>query len=161
MTTIPHLIEDDVVRLEATLRDLLAKSSAAAAVITDRAGFVIALQGKHQGLDTTTLGALSANTFAASAAIAGMIGEPNFSSLYQEGSRFSLLINSLTDAALLVIIFDAKTNGGAVKYFAGIASKVLAAHLHTAVERAPGAGLDFATLNVADPSEIFRRKPVA
>lgn len=155
---IPSLTVEDIARLEGTLRDFLQRSSAHSAIVTDTAGFVLARQGAVEKLDTTTLGALSANSYAASAAMAGMIGEPLFSSLYQEGSKQSLLINALGDSALLVAVFDAKVSGGAVKYYAAIAGRVLVAHIRAAAERSPNESLDLATLNVADTEVFFRRK---
>jgi hypothetical protein len=45
-----------------------------------------------------------------------------------------------------------------VKYFAAPATKRIAVQLQIAKERAPGASLDLSELNLADPSEVFKRK---
>jgi hypothetical protein len=45
-----------------------------------------------------------------------------------------------------------------VKYFAIPAVKRIAVQLQIAQERDPGAGLDLSELNLADPSEVFKRK---
>lgn len=155
--SLPQLQSEDVLRLDTALRDLIDRTSATAALMLDRAGFRIACQGRTDGLDITTLGALSANTYAASAAMAGLLGDPAFSSVYQEGRTCSLLIQAVDECALLVVLFAAGS-GGAVKYFSGITSKTLTSHLQTASHRAPEATLDLAVLNVADTTEIFRRK---
>ena len=159
MSALPQLVGEDVNRLESTLRNLVERTAATVGFVTDSAGFVIARHARSGDLDTMTLGALCANTYAASAAMAGLIGETTFSSVYQEGKKSNLLISALGDAALLVVLFEVGVSGDSVKYYASIAVNVLAAHLRTATYRAPLARIDLATLNVADPSELFRRKP--
>jgi hypothetical protein len=47
---------------------------------------------------------------------------------------------------------------GAVKYFAAPAVKRIAVQLQIAQERAPGTGFDLSEMNLADPSELFKRK---
>jgi hypothetical protein len=56
------------------------------------------------------------------------------------------------------VIFKAHLSVGAVKYFAGPASQAIARQLVKAQERDPAGGLDLSILNVADPSEFFKRK---
>lgn len=158
MTAFPQLIDRDLDQIEAILGSLLQRAEAKAAMVTDIAGFVVASSGLTDELDLTTLGALSANTYAASAAMAGMIGEPDFGSLYQQGAENSLLIHALGQNALLTVVFDKTVKGGAVKHYATIAVKVLTTHLTLAAERAKGQTVDLASLNVADVNEIFRRK---
>ncbi len=157
MEAFPQLISRDLDQIEAILGSLLKRAEAKAAMVTDIAGFVVASSGETDHLDLATLGALSANTYAASAAMAGMIGEPDFASLYQQGSENSLLIHALGQSALLTVVFDKTVEGGAVKHFATIAVRVLSTHLTLAAERAKGQSVDFASLNVADVNEIFRR----
>jgi len=69
MSALPRLIEEDIQRLDTSLLELLRQTNASVALVTDRAGFVIACQGETKDIDTVTLGALGANTYAASAAI--------------------------------------------------------------------------------------------
>ena len=47
---------------------------------------------------------------------------------------------------------------GAVKYFATPAAVKIADQLKIAAARDPGAGLDLSVLNLADPSEFFKKK---
>jgi len=62
------------------------------------------------------------------------------------------------DNCLLAVIFKATVSVGVVKYFASPAAKRIAAQLQVAQERDPAGGLDLSVLNLADPSEVFRRK---
>jgi hypothetical protein len=59
---------------------------------------------------------------------------------------------------MLVAIFKASVSVGAVKYFAMPAAQHIALQLKIAQERDPGAGLDLSELNLADTSEVFKRK---
>jgi predicted regulator of Ras-like GTPase activity (Roadblock/LC7/MglB family) len=158
MANLPQLIEEDIARLEGELRELVEKSDATTALIIDKAGFLIASQGDTQQFDLTTIAALASGAYMANQTIASLVQEPNFNSIYHQGERFSLLVMSVDDNSLLTVIFKAQVGVGAVKYFAGPAVKHMAVQLQIARERNPGLGLDLSVLNLADPSEVFKRR---
>jgi len=158
MFTLPQLIEEDIQRLDSILHDLLVKSEASTAVTIDKGGFVVTQKGDYEHFDITTLSALGAASFTATQAIANLIGESNFSSIYQQGESFSLLINNIDAHCLMVVIFKAHISVGAVKYYAANAIYQIAEQLRKARERAPESGLDLSMLNLEDTTEIFRRK---
>jgi len=56
------------------------------------------------------------------------------------------------------VIFQANLSVGAVKYFATPAAQKIAKQLKTALERDPREGVDLSMLNMADPSQVFKRK---
>ncbi|MEW6161451.1 MAG: hypothetical protein AB1813_28815 [Verrucomicrobiota bacterium] len=161
MATLPHLNEEDQERIQSALGDFLAKSEAEIALVTAEGGYVLFQASTFRpGLDETSLGALASNAFAASQMIAGMIGEPNFNSLYQQGEKFSLLVQTIDrDNNCLVVVFPAHISVGAVKYYAVMATQAIAEQLARARQRAPGAGIDPAMLNLQNPSEIFQKRP--
>ena len=158
MATLPQLIEEDIERLDGELRDLLEKSDATAALIIDQGGFLIASQGDGRQFDLTTIAALASGAYLANQTIAGLVHETSFNSTYQQGERFSMLVISVDGNCMLVIIFKAQVSVGAVKYFAEPAVKRIALQFQIAQDRDPGAGLDLSELNLADPSEVFKRK---
>ena len=90
--------------------------------------------------------------------IANLVHETTFNSTYQQGEKFSMFAMCVDENCLLVAIFKAHLSVGAVKYFAVPAVKRIAVQLQIAQERDPGAGLDLSELNLADPSEVFKRK---
>ena len=108
--------------------------------------------------DVMTLSALSAASFAATESIAGLVGESNFSSVYQQGEKNSLLVVNVDQHSLMAIIFRANLSVGAVKYFAGDTIKRIAGQLETAQRRNPEGGLDLSELNMADPTPLFKMK---
>ena len=158
MATLPQLIEEDLERLGGELRELLEKSDATTALIIDKGGFLITSQGDARQFDLTTIAALASGAYLANQTIANLVHETTFNSTYQQGEKFSMFVICVDDNCLLVIIFQAQVSVGAVKYFAIPAVDRIAAQLQIAQERDPGAGVDLSELNLADPSEMFKRK---
>ena len=156
MPSLPQLIDEDVQQIGGALHDLLAKSNATAALLAAEGGFLVLQQGDTSQFDSTTLGALAANAFSATQAIATVLNESSFATVYQQGLNFSILIGLINRQHMLIIIFPASTSVGAVKYFAAFTIQTIAAQLTKARERAPDKGFDLAMLNLADSSEVFR-----
>lgn len=158
MPTLPQLIEEDVRVLDAALDDFIAKSEATSALILDKGGFVIGQRGDVNSFDTTTLGALAAAAFAATQGIAGLVQEATFSSVYQQGENFSILVSNIDEHCLLVVIFRAQISVGAVKYYAVNVISQVGQQLEVAHHRAPGEGLDLSVMNLADSAGFFQKK---
>jgi predicted regulator of Ras-like GTPase activity (Roadblock/LC7/MglB family) len=158
MPTLPQLIEEDINELNSALDDLLLKSDGTTAFVIDKGGFVITQCGQQADFDVMTLAALSAASFAATESIASLVREKNFSSVYQQGDNYSLLVLNVDDHCLLTVIFKANLSVGAIKYFAIDVIRRIAMQLQVAEHRDPGAGLDLSMLNMADPTPLFRRK---
>jgi len=158
MATLPQLIEDDMVRVDAVLRDFLAQTDAIAALLIDKGGFLIAHQGEAGEMDFTTIAALASGAFMANQTIAALVQEKDFNSMYQQGETFSLFVINVDENCLLVVIFKSQTGIGVVKYFAASATVSIARQLAIAAERAPGLGFDLSELNLANPQELFRKK---
>jgi len=132
MATLPQLIEEDIARLDAELRELLERSDATTALIIDKGGFLITSQGDAQQFDLTTVAALASGAFMANQTIAGLVHETNFNSIYQQGEQFSMLVTCVDENCLLLVVFKAQVSVGAVKYFAAPAVKRIALQLQIA-----------------------------
>ena len=158
MGTLPQLIEEDIAQIGAALQDLLKKSEASTAFIADKGGFLITSQGNQEDFDLTSIAALASGAFMASQSIAGMVNEPGFNSTYQQGENFSIYIQDVDEHCLLLVLFPASVGVGAVKYFSSAAVHGVAKQMQVAHERDPSGGLDLSVLNVADPSEFFKRR---
>jgi predicted regulator of Ras-like GTPase activity (Roadblock/LC7/MglB family) len=157
MVTLPQLIEEDVQQLDSVLDELLEKTDATTALIIDKGGFLIAHQGDSRQFDLTTIAALASGAYMANQTIANLIHEPNFNSVYQQGDKYSMFVMCVDEFCLLTVIFKAQLSVGAVKYFAGPATLRVAQQLVVAQERNPSGGLDLSVLNLADPSEVFKK----
>ena len=158
MATLPQLLEEDIQRLDDLLRELLEKTDATTALIIDKGGFLITSAGDARQFDLTTIAALASGAFMANQTIANLVHETNFNSVYQQGEKFSMFVICVGEECMLVVIFKATVSVGVVKYFAAPAAERIAAQLQLAQERDPGAGLDLSVLNLADPSEVFKKK---
>ena len=161
MPTLPELIEEDISELNSALQELLIKSDAGCALVIDKGGFVITQCGRSEEVDCMTLAALSAASFAATESIAGLVGEQNFSSVYQQGDHVSILVMDVDEYCLITIIFKATLSVGAIRYYASDTIKRVTTQLKAAHERAPQGGLDLSMLNMADPSIVFKKKRAA
>lgn len=158
MATLPQLVEEDIQRLEEELRLLLEKSDATTALIIDKGGFLISSQGDSRKFDLTTIAALASGAYMANQTIANLIHETNFNSVYQQGEKFSMFAVNVDEFCLLVVIFKATVSVGLVKYYSAPAAQQVARQLQVAQERDPAGGLDLSMLNLADASEMFKRK---
>lgn len=158
MGTLPQLIEEDIAQIDAALRELLKKSEASTAFIADKGGFLITSQGNQEDFDLTSIAALASGAFMASQSIAGMVNESGFDSTYQQGENFNIYIQNVDEQCLLLVLFPSGVGVGAVKYFASAAVHGVASQMQVAQERDPSGGLDLSVLNVADPSEFFKRR---
>jgi hypothetical protein len=69
-----------------------------------------------------------------------------------------MFVLDVDEHAMLVVIFKASVSVGVVKYYAIPASERIAEQIKAAHERDPDSGLDLSVLNVADPSDFFRKK---
>jgi predicted regulator of Ras-like GTPase activity (Roadblock/LC7/MglB family) len=158
MPSTPQLLEEDVQEINGALTELLANSQASAALVAAEGGFVIFAQGETAEFNKEILGALAANAFSATQAMANVLDETSFGTVYQQGRQRSLLISQVNRQHTLIVVFPASTSVGAVKYFAAFTVRTISAQLARAKERAPEEGLDLALLNMADATEIFRSK---
>jgi predicted regulator of Ras-like GTPase activity (Roadblock/LC7/MglB family) len=158
MQGLPPLIAEDIQVLDKALDDLLRRSEATAALIIDKGGPLIDQRGAVGSFDTTTISALAAGSFCATQAIAGLLGESDFASIYQQGKHHSLLFCNVDDNVLLIVIFRADISVGIVKYYATATLEQVAYQLRLAQERSPQASIDLVSMNVLDVSNIFRKE---
>jgi predicted regulator of Ras-like GTPase activity (Roadblock/LC7/MglB family) len=158
MLNLPQLIEEDILCFHSALDELLAKTDATAGLLIDKGGPLIAVRGQARELNCITIAALAAGCFTSTQAIAGLLGETTFTSVYQQGERHSLLIENIDENLLLLVIFRASLSAGAVKYFARRTIKKVADQLQLAWKRSPDASMDLVSLNLIDTASVFRKK---
>ena len=157
MATLPQLIEEDIKKFNEILSEFVNSTDTAVALLIDKGGFLITHEGEAGEFDLTTISALASGAFMANQTIAGLVKEPNFNSIYQQGDHFSIFVINVDEHSLLVAIFKSQAGVGVVKYFAAGAVKSLARQFKTARKRKPGAGIDLSMLNVADAGPFFRK----
>src|SRR5215469_4499083 len=158
MATLPQLVEEDIRKMNETLRDFVGSTDTVAALLIDKGGFLITHQGESKEFDFTTIAALASGAFMANQTIAGLVNETNFNSIYQQGEHFSLFVINVDEHSLMVVIFKSQAGVGVVKYFAAAAVKHVAQHLQVSKDRAPDKGMDLSMLNMANTAPLFKKK---
>jgi hypothetical protein len=161
MTALPPLQEADMQALSAAFATFLDKSEAEAVLLTAEGGFLISHYGKVDGFDITSVGALASNSYVANSMMAGMLAEPCFNCIYQQGEKTSVFIQSIDGSNLIIIIFPAKVSVGVIKHYAASTSKEVGKIFDLARDRAPGENLDLVMMNVEDSEDIFKPKTAA
>ncbi len=127
--------EADAARIDAVLRRFLGDASCAAAMLIDRSGQPLAEAGTARTLDIGSIGALAAAAFSATAALARLLGESEFSVLFHEGVKESMHVSTVDEQTILLAIFDERTTIGMVRLFAREACASIGAILEEARKR--------------------------
>lgn len=109
------LYKEDIDRLNKVLGHLLSSASATFVLLVHKDGNLLANQGYTKAFDTTALAALAAGSYAATRAIAQMIGENEFTVLFHKGRTDNIHISLVDEDCILVLVFDDRTNPGLVR----------------------------------------------
>ena len=133
----------DSTRIHEILTRLLGESGAVEALLIDRAGQLLAVVGASQSLDAVSISALAAAAFSSTAAMARLLGEPEFSVLFHQGAKRSIHVSTVDEDSILLAIFDERTTIGMVRLFAAEASRSVGAVLGEARAR-PKPSAEFA-----------------
>ena len=118
--------ETDAARIEAVLGRFLSDANCSAALLIERGGEPLAEAGTARTLDVGSIGALAAAAFSATAALAHLLGESEFSVLFHEGVKESMHVSTVDETTILLGIFDERTTIGMVRLFAREACASLA-----------------------------------
>jgi predicted regulator of Ras-like GTPase activity (Roadblock/LC7/MglB family) len=116
---------DDVEEITVLCQKLQTEANAKSVFLVDKNGQLIAAQGDTQAVDTTSLASLTAGNIAATAGLAKLLGETEFSVLFGEGTRDKLHISLVGGRGILVVVFDDRTSLGLVRLRVKKSSEVL------------------------------------
>ncbi len=109
------LMQEDLDRIQACLTRVLEKSGAHSTMLIDRSGQLLSHCGDQPPEDSVALAALTAANFGATAAIARMMGERDFSLLFHKGKDESIHFSSFGEDFLLVTCFSNNASLGLVR----------------------------------------------
>ncbi len=112
------IYQEETDKINLALKKLLKGSEAKCALLVDKDGHLVTRQGFTQSLDTTSLAALLAGSFASTREIARLVGEPEFSVLFHQGKRDHIHMSLVGDRSILVVVFDDRTTIGMVRLYA-------------------------------------------
>ncbi|MHC4870749.1 MAG: roadblock/LC7 domain-containing protein [Planctomycetota bacterium] len=110
--------ENDINEIDIVLEKFIEASQAKCVLLVDLEGHLVTKKGFTDELDTTSISALIAGSFASTRAVAKKLGEAEFSVLFHQGVNENIHISLVADRALIVIIFDDRTTIGMVRLYA-------------------------------------------
>ncbi len=109
------MYEDEFRRIDEELRRLHLLTNAELVFLVDKNGQLIASVGDTHNIDTTALASLTAGNIAATAGIAKVLGQREFSILFHEGDRDNIHISVVADKVILAVVFDQRSSLGIVR----------------------------------------------
>lgn len=109
------LTPEDELALRRGMERLLQECGAQCALLVDRGGQLLTQAGERPAFDPTTFATLTAADFSANDQLARLLGETDFTSLFHQGDRESMLVCDIARRAILVVLFDGRTTLGLVR----------------------------------------------
>ncbi|HOV87897.1 MAG TPA: roadblock/LC7 domain-containing protein [Syntrophobacteraceae bacterium] len=119
------LTKGEVDQLDKIVRKELLDAGANHVMIVDMAGNLILERGSLHMNDILALAVLSAANFAATAQIARLIGEEDFTLLFHKGDKRNIHFSRLDKEYILVTLFDENVSLGLIRLRSGSAVEQL------------------------------------
>ncbi|MDR3569393.1 MAG: roadblock/LC7 domain-containing protein [Syntrophobacteraceae bacterium] len=120
------LTKNDIGKLDEIISDQLLDSGAEHVVLTDLSGNLIMERGSLEMEDIFSLAAVSAANFAATAEIARLIGEEDFTLLFHKGGRRNVHFSRLAKDYLIITLFNDNVSLGLIRLRLGSAINEMA-----------------------------------
>ena len=105
----------DLEKIEGCLGKIVSSSFAHSVLLIDRSGQLIAQQGSTPDVDIMSLSALTAANFGATAEIARLLGEEEFTLLFHKGKSENVYFSAVGENTIMVALFDDKTSLGVIR----------------------------------------------
>jgi len=111
------------------LDEHLLRSGADCVLLVDQSGNLIVNRGDPSNLDVVSLAALSAANFGATAEIAKLIGEEDFTLLFHKGKKENIHFCRVGKNYLLIILFNKDVSLGLIRLKVSKALPLILLHL--------------------------------
>ena len=115
--------QGDIEQISKVMREMISLSKAKCALLIDKEGHLVAREGAVRSINTDSLAALVAGSFAATREMASLLGEDEFSLMFHQGQRDNIQLTLVGDRAILTIIFDDQTQLGMIRLYTQEAAK--------------------------------------
>jgi len=109
--------ENDVDRIDKALLNYQALSKSKCNILIDIEGHCVTQVGDVDGVDLESISALVAASFAATKAVAKILGQTEFTTLTHQGKIESIQLTLVGQRTILTTIFDSKTTIGMVMFY--------------------------------------------
>ena len=102
-------------KVDLCLKKMVSTSLAHSVLLIARSGQLIANHGDTLDIDVSALSALTAANFGATAEIAKLLGEEEFTLLFHKGRSENVYFSAIGEHVIMVTLFDDKTSLGLVR----------------------------------------------
>ena len=109
------LTKNEMTRLEDIIEKELLHAGAQHVIIVDMAGNLILERGSLKMDDIMSLAVLSAANFAATAQIAKLVGEEDFTLMFHKGDKRNIHFNRLGKDYIIITLFDDTVSLGLIR----------------------------------------------
>jgi predicted regulator of Ras-like GTPase activity (Roadblock/LC7/MglB family) len=109
------ITKKDLEKIDVYLKRIVSSSLAHYVLLIDRSGQLIAHHGNTSNIDISALSALTAANFGATAEIARLLGEEEFTLLFHKGRNENVYFSAIGDRVIMVTLFDDKTSLGLIR----------------------------------------------
>lgn len=109
------ITKEDLSKINFYLNKVVSSSLAHSVLLIDRSGQLITQYGDTLDIDVLSLSALTAANFGATAEIAKMLGEEEFTLLFHKGRSENVYFTAIGDNVILVTLFDDRTSLGLIR----------------------------------------------
>src|SRR3989304_2797281 len=109
------ITQRDLEKINICLNKMVSSSLAQSVLLIDRSGQLIAHHGNTSAIDMSSLSALTAANFGATAEIAKILGEEEFTLLFHKGKNENVYFSAIGEDVILVTLFDDKTSLGVIR----------------------------------------------
>jgi predicted regulator of Ras-like GTPase activity (Roadblock/LC7/MglB family) len=109
------ITKKDIEQIDSCLNKVVSASLAHSVLLIDRSGQLIAHHGNTPGIDVLSLSALTAANFGATAEIARMLGEDEFTLLFHKGRSENVYFTAIGEHVIMVTLFDDRTSLGLIR----------------------------------------------
>jgi len=129
------ITQKDLEQINFCLNKMVSSSLAQSVLLIDRSGQLIAHHGNAPGIDMPSLSALTAANFGATAEIAKILGEEEFTLLFHKGRNENVYFSAVGEHVILVTLFDDRTSLGVIRLQIGKIIDELSKILSTIFEK--------------------------
>lgn len=109
------ITQKDLEKISFCLNKMVSSSLAQSVLLIDRSGQLIAHHGNAPAIDMSSLSALTAANFGATAEIAKILGEEEFTLLFHKGKNENVYFSAIGEHVILVTLFDDRTSLGVIR----------------------------------------------
>lgn len=109
------ITKKEIEKINGCLKKMVSSSSAHSVLLIARSGQLITHHGDTLDIDISALAALTAANFGATAEIAKLLGEEEFTLLFHKGKNENVYFSALGEHVILVTLFNDKTSLGLIR----------------------------------------------